>query len=59
LIGGLIGAKFVLSGLSRLMYSLAMHKKLEARAQEQRIFACAVAEPRKVSTDVRPIRTPE
>ena len=39
LIAGLVGAKFVLSGLSRLMYSLAMHKKLEARAQEQGLFA--------------------
>ena len=35
IIGGLIGTKFVISGVSRLMYSLATHKRLEAFAGEQ------------------------
>ena len=30
LIGGIVGTKFVISGISRLMYSLATHKSLEA-----------------------------
>jgi len=30
LIGGIVGTKFVISGVSRLMYSLAAHKSLEA-----------------------------
>jgi len=34
LIGGIVGAKFVISGVSRLMYSLATHKSLEAFARE-------------------------
>jgi uncharacterized membrane protein HdeD (DUF308 family) len=33
LIGGVIGTKFVISGVSRLMYSLSTHKKLEAIAR--------------------------
>jgi uncharacterized membrane protein HdeD (DUF308 family) len=35
LIGGIIGTKFVISGVTRLMYSLATHKSLEAIAREQ------------------------
>jgi len=34
LIGGIIGTKFVISGISRLMYSLATHKSLEAFARK-------------------------
>jgi len=34
LIGGIIGTKFVISGISRLMYSLATHKSLEAFAKK-------------------------
>ena len=30
LVGGIVGTKFVISGISRLMYSLATHKSLEA-----------------------------
>ena len=39
LIGGIVGTKFVISGVSRLMYSLATHKRLEAIAKEQSKFA--------------------
>jgi uncharacterized membrane protein HdeD (DUF308 family) len=35
LIGGIVSTKFVLSGLSRLMYSMATHMKLEAIAKEK------------------------
>ncbi len=35
MIGGIVGTKFVISGVSRLMYSLATHKRLEAIAREQ------------------------
>lgn len=35
LIGGIVGTKFVISGVSRLMYSLATHKWLEAREKEE------------------------
>jgi uncharacterized membrane protein HdeD (DUF308 family) len=35
LIGGVVGAKFLISGVSRLMYSLATYKSLEAFAREQ------------------------
>ena len=34
LIGGIIGTKFVISGVSRLMYSLATYKSLEAFAKK-------------------------
>lgn len=34
LIGGIVSIKFVISGLSRLMYSIATHKKLEAIAKK-------------------------
>lgn len=34
LIGGIVGTKFVISGVSRLMYSLATHKSLEAFARK-------------------------
>jgi len=34
LIGGVIGTKFVISGVSRLMYSLATYKSLEAFAKK-------------------------
>jgi len=34
LIGGIIGTKFVISGVSRLMYSLATYKSLEAFARK-------------------------
>lgn len=33
LIGGIVGTKFVISGVSRLMYSLATHKSLEEFAR--------------------------
>jgi len=39
LIGGIVSTKFVISGLSRLMYSIATHKKLEALAQEESLLA--------------------
>jgi uncharacterized membrane protein HdeD (DUF308 family) len=39
LIGGFVGAKFVISGVSRLMYSLATHKRFEAIAKEERVLA--------------------
>ena len=39
LIGGFVGAKFVISGTSRLMYSLATHKRLETIAREKRLLA--------------------
>jgi len=35
IIGGIVGTKFVISGVSRLMYSLATHKSLEAFAREE------------------------
>ena len=35
LIGGIVSTKFVISGLSRLMYSIATRKKLEAVAGER------------------------
>lgn len=34
MIGGIVGTKFVISGVSRLMYSLATHKSLEAFARK-------------------------
>jgi len=39
LIGGIVGTKFVVSGVSRLMYSLAIHKSLEADARKQESLA--------------------
>jgi uncharacterized membrane protein HdeD (DUF308 family) len=39
LIGGFVGAEFVISGVSRLMYSLATHKQLETIAREKRLPA--------------------
>jgi uncharacterized membrane protein HdeD (DUF308 family) len=39
LIGGIVGTKFVISGVSRLMYSLATHKRFEAIAKEERVLA--------------------
>lgn len=35
LIGGIVGTKFVISGVSRLMYSLATHERLEAREKKE------------------------
>jgi len=34
MIGGIVGTKFVISGISRLMYSLATHKTLEVFARK-------------------------
>lgn len=39
LLGGIVSTKFVISGLSRLMYSRATHKKLEAIAKEKESVA--------------------
>jgi uncharacterized membrane protein HdeD (DUF308 family) len=39
LLGGIVSTKFVISGLSRLMYSMATHKKLEAIAKEKELLA--------------------
>ena len=39
LLGGIVSTKFVISGLSRLMYSVATHKKLEAIAKEKELLA--------------------
>lgn len=39
LLGGIVSTKFVISGLSRLMYSMATHKKLEAIAQGKELLA--------------------
>ncbi|MGP0018322.1 MAG: HdeD family acid-resistance protein [Candidatus Sulfotelmatobacter sp.] len=38
LIGAIVSTKFVISGLSRLMYSIATRKKLEAVAKEKRLL---------------------
>lgn len=39
LIGGIVGTKFVIGGASRLMYSLATHKWLEAMDREKKKLA--------------------
>jgi len=39
LLGGIVSTKFLISGLSRLMYSIATHKKLEAIAKEKQLLA--------------------
>ena len=39
LIGGIVGTKFVISGISRLMYSLATHKSLEAFGRKHESLA--------------------
>jgi uncharacterized membrane protein HdeD (DUF308 family) len=39
LIGGIVSTKFVISGLSRLMYSVTTEKKLEAIAKEKELLA--------------------
>jgi uncharacterized membrane protein HdeD (DUF308 family) len=39
LLGGIVSTKFVISGLSRLMYSMATHKKLEAIAKDKELPA--------------------
>lgn len=39
LIGGIVGTKFVISGISRLMYSLATHKSLEAFGRKHQSLA--------------------
>lgn len=39
LLGGIVSTKFVIGGLSRLMYSMATHKKLEAIAKEKQLLA--------------------
>jgi len=39
IVGGIAGTKFVISGVSRLMYSLERHKKLEALAKEKPLLA--------------------
>jgi len=39
LLGGIVSTKFVISGLSRLMYSMATHKKLEALATDKELLA--------------------
>jgi uncharacterized membrane protein HdeD (DUF308 family) len=39
LLGGIVSTKFVISGLSRLMYSMATHKKLEAIAKGKELLA--------------------
>jgi uncharacterized membrane protein HdeD (DUF308 family) len=39
LLGGFVSTKFVISGLSRLMYSMATHKKLEAITKEKELLA--------------------
>ena len=39
LLGGIVSTKFVISGLSRLMYSMATHKKLEAITKDKELPA--------------------
>jgi lipid-binding SYLF domain-containing protein len=39
LLGGIVSTKFVMSGLSRLMYSVTTHERLEAIAKEKGLLA--------------------
>lgn len=39
LLGGIVSTKFIISGLSRLMYSMATHKKLGAIAKDKESLA--------------------